>query len=230
MLLPSDRDNPPDIGLSSQEQARIERIGEELREGIESLADIGPAVSIFGSARSQPEAWEYQSARQLARILAAEGITVVTGGGPGVMEAGNLGAQEEVGTSVGLNIELPHEQLANPYLDIDLDFRYFFTRKFLLIRYAIGFAIFPGGFGTVDELFELLTLVQTGKLQQRPIVLVGKDYWRGLYQWLLEQPQDQAFIGARDLEYLEIVEDAEAAAVILLDYYRRECPEHIKGD
>ena len=146
------------------------------------------------------------------------------------MEAGNLGAQEEVGTSVSLNIELPHEQLANPYLDIDLDFRYFFTRKFLLIRYAIGFAIFPGGFGTVDELFELLTLVQTGKLQQRPIVLVGTDYWRGLYQWLLDQPRDNAFISPQDLDYLEIVEDAAAAAAILLDYYRRECPEHSNGD
>ena len=145
MFSPTDRDNPPDIGLSSQEQERIARIGDELREGIESLTDIGPAVSIFGSARSRSDAWEYQSARQLARMLSAEGITVFTGGGPGVMEAGNLGAREEVGTSVGLNIELPHEQLANPYLDIDLDFRYFFTRKFLLIRYAIGFAIFPGG-------------------------------------------------------------------------------------
>lgn len=229
MFSPTDRDNPPDIGLSSQEQERIARIGEELREGIESLADIGPAVSIFGSARSQPDAWEYQSARQLARTLSAEGITVVTGGGPGVMEAGNLGAREEVGTSVGLNIELPHEQLANPYLDIDLDFRYFFTRKFLLIRYAVGFAIFPGGFGTVDELFELLTLVQTGKLQQRPIVLVGSDYWRGLYQWLVEQPQSKAFIGGDDLQYLQIVDDSASAAEILLDYYRRECPEHSNG-
>ena len=225
MFSPTDRDNPPDIGLSSQEQERIARIGDELREGIESLTDIGPAVSIFGSARSRSDAWEYQSARQLARMLSAEGITVFTGGGPGVMEAGNLGAREEVGTSVGLNIELPHEQLANPYLDIDLDFRYFFTRKFLLIRYAIGFAIFPGGFGTVDELFELLTLVQTGKLRQRPIVLVGKDYWSGLYTWLLEQVKAKGFIGENDLDYIQIVDDADAAAAILLDYYRRKCPE-----
>lgn len=212
------------IGLSQQEKERISRIGDELREGIESLAEIGAAVSIFGSARSQPDSWEYQSARQLARTLSAEGITVVTGGGPGVMEAGNLGAREEVGTSVGLNIELPHEQLANPYLDIDLDFRYFFTRKFLLIRYAIGFAIFPGGFGTVDELFELLTLVQTGKLRQRPIVLVGEVYWRGLYQWLVQQVESQGYIGEADLEYLDIVEDADAAAAILLRYYRGDCP------
>jgi uncharacterized protein (TIGR00730 family) len=224
MLLPPDRENPPDVGLSPQEKERIARIGEELREGIESLSNIGPAVSIFGSARSQPDSWEYQSARDLARRLSAEGITVVTGGGPGVMEAGNQGATEEVGTSVGLNIELPHEQLANPYLDIDLDFRYFFTRKFLLIRYAIGFAIFPGGFGTVDELFELLTLVQTGKLKQRPIVLVGKSYWCGLHQWLLEQVKANAYISGEDLDYLEIVDDADAAAAILLHYYSNDCP------
>ena len=223
MPAPTDHMPPLDLGLSAQEQQRIARIGEELREGIESLADIGPAVSIFGSARSQPDDWEYQSSRQLAKILSARGITVITGGGPGVMEAGNLGASEENGKSVGLNIELPHEQLANPYLDIDLDFRYFFTRKFLLIRYAIGFAIFPGGFGTADELFELLTLVQTGKLKQRPIVLVGEDYWGGLYQWLVQHMQASGFIGDDDLAYLEIVDDADAAAEILLTYYNNGC-------
>lgn len=223
MPAPTDHMPPLDLGLSAQEQQRIARIGEELREGIESLADIGPAVSIFGSARSQPDDWEYQSSRQLAKILSARGITVITGGGPGVMEAGNLGASEENGKSVGLNIELPHEQLANPYLDIDLDFRYFFTRKFLLIRYAIGFAIFPGGFGTADELFELLTLVQTGKLKQRPIVLVGEEYWGGLYQWLVQHMQASGFIGGDDLAYLEIVADADAAAEILLTYYNNGC-------
>ena len=215
---------PLDIGITPQEQERIARIEEELREGIGSLADIGAAVSIFGSARSAPDDWEYESARQLARILSSHGITVITGGGPGVMEAGNLGATEEAGKSVGLNIELPHEQLANPYLDIDLDFRYFFTRKFLLIRYAIGFAIFPGGFGTADELFELLTLVQTGKLKQRPIVLVGEDYWRGLYHWLVQEMQAGGFIGEHDLAYLQIVADADAAAEILLAYYEEDCP------
>ena len=210
---------PLDIGITTLEEERIARIEEELREGIGSLADIGAAVSIFGSARSQPQDWEYRVARELARSLSAKGITVSTGGGPGVMVAGNLGAREEACKSVGLYIELPHEQLANPYLDIDLDFRYFFTRKFLLIRYAIGFAIFPGGFGTADELFELLTLVQTGKLQQRPIVLVGEDYWCGLYQWLVEQMQFKGFIGGVDLDYLQIVADAEAAADILLTYF-----------
>lgn len=215
---------PADLGLSQGERERIHRISDELAEGIENLADIGPAVSIFGSARSLPDSWEYRETVKLARRLASEEITVITGGGPGVMEAGNRGAAQEEGTSVGLNIVLPHEQLANPYLDIDLDFRYFFTRKFLLIRYAIGFAIFPGGFGTVDELFELLTLVQTGKLRQRPIVLVGEQYWRGLYQWLVQQVESPGYIGDTDLEYLEIVDDSDAAAAILLRYYRDDCP------
>jgi uncharacterized protein (TIGR00730 family) len=219
-----DNNNPLEVGLSPQERERIARIGDELSEGIESLSDIGPAVSIFGSARSHADSWEYQSARQLARQLASNGLAVITGGGPGVMEAGNLGASEEVGTSVGLNIELPHEQLANPYLDIDLDFKYFFTRKFMLIRYAIGFAIYPGGFGTIDELFELLTLVQTGKLKQRPIVLVGEDHWRGLYDWLIARVKAGEFIDPDDLDILQIVPDADAAAKILLTHYHRHCP------
>ncbi|NND66395.1 MAG: TIGR00730 family Rossman fold protein [Halioglobus sp.] len=210
----------PNIGLSVQEQERISRIGDELREGIESLSDIGAAVSIFGSARSAPDSWEYQGARELARLLSAQGITVITGGGPGVMEGANLGAREEAGKSVGLNIELPHEQLANPYLDIDLDFRYFFTRKFMLIRYAIGFAIFPGGFGTIDELFELLTLVQTGKLQERPVVLVGEEYWRDLVAWLQDFTLRGGYISATDLDKLQIVANAEGAAEILLGVAR----------
>jgi uncharacterized protein (TIGR00730 family) len=196
-----------DVGLSPREEARIDRIESELREGIGSLADIGPAVSVFGSARASENDPYYQQARQLARNLSAEGIAVFTGGGPGIMEAANLGAREEVGTSVGLNIELPREQLANPYLDIDLDFRYFFTRKFLLIRYALAFAIFPGGFGTADELFELLTLVQTGKLQRRPIVLVGETYWRGLHDWLVEEMEKHGYINGGDLDYLELVDN-----------------------
>lgn len=221
---PGDRGNPPGVGLSEQERARVERISDELSEAIESLAHIGPAISIFGSARSEAEAPEYRAARGLANRLAEAGITVITGGGPGVMEAGNRGAREAVGQSVGLNIELPHEQLANPYLDIDLDFRYFFTRKFMLIRYAIGFAIFPGGFGTIDELFELLTLVQTGKLKRRPIVLVGQEHWSGLYEWLIAEVKRGGFISPDDLDILEIVDDEAAAATILIDYYRAHCP------
>lgn len=208
------------IQLSDQERARVKRVQQELEEGIESLADIGPAVSVFGSARAAPDSRVYRDAHQLASLLAAQGLAIVTGGGPGVMEAANLGASEQPGASVGLNILLPREQLANPYLDIDLNFRYFFTRKFLLIKQAIGFAIFPGGFGTADELFELLTLLQTGKMPPRPVVLVGRGFWDGLLQWLQEQVKAAAYISAEDLEWIYRVDTVEEAAGILLAHYR----------
>lgn len=209
------------IDLSEQEQARVARVSLELEEGLASLEDIGPAISVFGSARAAVGSELYESAHRLAARLAAEGITIVTGGGPGVMEAANLGATEEPGRSVGLNIELPHEQLANPYLDIDLNFRYFFTRKFLLIKQALGFAIFPGGFGTVDELFELLTLLQTGKLPPCPVVLIGESYWMGLHDWLRQQTLAQGFIEEADMSWLHLVDDELLAADILLAHYRR---------
>ncbi|MEP5765590.1 MAG: TIGR00730 family Rossman fold protein [Halieaceae bacterium] len=210
------------IRLSEQERQRVARVQQELEEGLASLSDIGPAISIFGGARVQPGSAVYAEACQLAERLAAEGITIVTGGGPGVMEAANLGARGEPGRSVGLNIELPHEQLANPYLDIGLNFRYFFTRKFLLIKEAIGFAIFPGGFGTVDELFELLTLLQTGKLEATPVVLVGESYWSGLYEWLQQRMVTAGYIAAQDMSWLHLVDSVDAAAEILLDPALRE--------
>jgi len=209
------------IDLSEQERARVARVSRELEEGLAGLADIGPAISIFGSARASRESQVYRDTRALARKLAAEGITIVTGGGPGVMEAGNRGAAEEAGQSVGLNIELPHEQLVNPYAEIGLNFHYFFTRKFLLVKYAIGFAIFPGGFGTADELFELLTLLQTGKLEATPVVLIGEKYWRGLYNWLQEIPTGAGFIDAADLNWLHLVDGVEEAADILLQHHHR---------
>jgi uncharacterized protein (TIGR00730 family) len=204
-------------GIDAEEQARIERISGELRAGIERLGDIGPAVSIFGSARVAEACWEYRSAQALGRRLGEAGVAIITGGGPGVMAAGNRGAMQARGRSVGLNITLPHEQLANPYVDVELAFRYFFTRKFMLIRYAMGFAIYPGGFGTVDELFELLTLVQTGKLQRCPLVLVGEDYWGGLYNWLVRQTAARRFIDPADLDLVEVVPDEEVAARVLLE-------------
>ncbi|MFT4519392.1 MAG: hypothetical protein ACI9JM_001788 [Halioglobus sp.] len=206
--------------ISARELGRIARIGEELGEGIESLADIGPAVTIFGSARTKAECREYRQAQELARRLSAEGIAVITGGGPGIMAAANSGASEEIGASIGLRIELPFEEAANPHLDVDLDFRYFFTRKYFLMRDAIGFAIFPGGFGTADELFELLTLTQTGKLRKRPIVLIGKDFWQDLYLWMEKQLQSNSYISDDDMNLVEIVDDVEAAAAILLASYR----------
>jgi uncharacterized protein (TIGR00730 family) len=212
------------ISLTDQEKARIARIQKELEVGISSLSEIGPAVSVFGSARATPDSEVYQGTRLLARRLAEAGITIVTGGGPGVMEAANLGAREGAGRSVGLNIELPREQLANPYLDIGLNFRYFFTRKFLLIRKAIGFAIFPGGFGTIDELFELLTLLQTRKLEATPVVLIGQSYWQGLHQWLIERTLPAAYIDASDMDWLQLVDDADAAADILHRHFRETGP------
>jgi uncharacterized protein (TIGR00730 family) len=206
--------------LSEKERARVARVQQELEEGIAGLVGIGQSISIFGGARASADSQVYEKARQLAALLSARGITIVTGGGPGVMEAANLGASEEPGRSVGLNIELPREQLANPYLDIDLNFRYFFTRKFLLIKKAIGFAIFPGGFGTIDELFELLTLLQTGKMEATPVVLVGESYWRGLYQWLEQQTLPAGYIAKEDLEWLHLVDDIDKAAEILLRNYR----------
>ncbi len=207
----------PGQGISDEEQARLERISGELRAGIEKLGDIGPAVSIFGSARVPEDSWEYRSACALGRRLAEAGVSVITGGGPGVMEAGNRGATVGKGRSVGLNITLPHEQLANPYLDIDLAFRYFFTRKFMLIRYGMGFAIYPGGFGTIDELFELLTLMQTGKLAPCPLVLVGDSYWSGLYNWLVRETADRGYIERQNLDLVEVVPDEDIAAQVLLD-------------
>lgn len=216
------------IKLSAQERARVARVQEELEEGLASLSDIGPAISIFGSARAASDSAEYQAAKTLSARLAAEGITIVTGGGPGIMEAANFGAEGEPGRSVGLNIELPREQLANPYLDIDLNFRYFFTRKFLLIKQAIGFAIFPGGFGTADELFELLTLLQTGKLPPMPVVLVGESYWRGLLDWLSQEMLSAAYIDAVDINWIHLVDDAQVAGDILLEHYRKvtSTPQH----
>lgn len=204
-------------GLSSEERDRIERIDTELRKGIESLGDLGPAVSIFGSARVSEDSWEYRSACALGERLAEAGVSVITGGGPGIMEAGNRGARIGDGRSIGLNITLPHEQLANPYVDTDIAFNYFFTRKFMLIRYAFGFAIYPGGLGTIDELFELLTLVQTEKLRPCPLVLVGHDYWSGLYNWLVKETVSRGYIAAKDLDLLEVVPDEEVAAAVLLD-------------
>lgn len=220
-MLPGSALPPLTGGLSDDERARLSRIEGELRQGIDQLDLVGPAVSVFGSARVQPGSWEYESARELARLLSDQGLAVITGGGPGVMEGANLGATEGPSSSVGLNIELPHEQLSNPYLDIDLNFRYFFTRKFMLIRYAIGFAIYPGGFGTIDELFELLTLVQTGKLMNRPVVLVGDKFWRGLYDWLQQEVASRGYVSASDLELLVVVPDAVAASELLLPYYAR---------
>jgi uncharacterized protein (TIGR00730 family) len=163
---------------------RVLRIQAEFVEGFGALAELGPAVAVFGSARSRPDSPEYEAAVEVGRLLAEAGYAVITGGGPGAMEAGNRGAVEGGGTSVGLGIELPFEQGLNEYVDLGVNFRYFFARKTMFMKYAQGFIVLPGGFGTMDELFEALTLVQTRKVTSFPIVLLGTEYWTGLVDWL----------------------------------------------
>ncbi|HEX5276963.1 MAG TPA: TIGR00730 family Rossman fold protein [Fluviicoccus sp.] len=200
---------------------RVLRIQSEIVDGIEHLIRIEHAVNIFGSARLPPESPYYQAAEELGARLSRVGLTVITGGGPGIMEAGNKGAQHQGALSVGLNITLPCEQRANPYQDISLSFRYFFVRKFLFFKHAIAFAIFPGGYGTLDEMFEALTLVQTGKSDPFPIVLVGRSYWSGLLAWMEQTMLAQGCIDAADLRLISLVDTAEEAATIIIEHYHR---------
>lgn len=188
---------------------RVLRIQGEFVEGFEALAQLGPAVSLFGSARTKEEDPFYSAAVETARLLAKAGLAIITGGGPGMMEAGNKGAKLGGGVSVGLNIELPFEQHLNPYLDIPIDFRYFFVRKVMFVKYAQAFVIFPGGFGTMDELFESLTLIQTGKISNFPVVMFGSEYWSGLLKWLKETMLTGGKISPADLDLLTVADSPE---------------------
>lgn len=200
---------------------RVFRIQSELVEGFETLHGIGPAVSIFGSSRLTEESFYYQEAFKVAKILSQAGFSIITGGGPGIMEAANKGAKLGRGKSIGLNIEIPHEQHPNKYLDISLNFRYFFVRKLMFIKYSIGFVIFPGGFGTFDELFEALTLVQTGKIKSFPVVLYGSEYWKGLIDWFKTSPHAIGAISFDDLKYFELIDNPEAVCGFLRNYLTR---------
>lgn len=194
----------------------------EFVEGFERLNEIGPCVSIFGSARTKPENPYYKKTVDIARLLTEEGFGVITGGGPGIMEAGNKGASIYDGISVGLNITLPHEQSHNEFIDIDkvLNHRYFFVRKVLFVKYAQAFVVMPGGFGTMDEFFEVLTLVQTKKISKIPIILVGKSFWTGLVDWMKTIMQDQeSNISPGDLDYCPIVEEPEEVIEIIKNFY-----------
>jgi hypothetical protein len=186
---------------------RLERIEYELRAGFEALAPVGAAASFFGSARTPEDHPEYALARRTAKLVGESGMAVKTGGGPGAMEAANRGARDAGALSIGLNIELPFEQGANPYCDIELEFHYFFARKIMFVRYASGFVVFPGGFGTMDELFEALTLVQTDKITAFPIVLVGTAYWQGLVDWIRERLLGDGKISAGDLDLFRMTDD-----------------------
>jgi uncharacterized protein (TIGR00730 family) len=200
---------------TESETARLARVHDELQRGFELLAGLGPAVSIFGSARVRESDPAYGLARQTARLLGEAGIAVITGGGPGIMEAANRGARDAGATSVGLNIELPFEQAQNQYVDLGLRFHYFFTRKVMFVRYACAFVVFPGGFGTLDEMFEALTLIQTGKIRHFPVVLVEPGYWRGLMGWIRERVLAEGRISPGDLELLRMSDDpAEVVEIV----------------
>ncbi|MEZ5115173.1 MAG: TIGR00730 family Rossman fold protein [Candidatus Nanopelagicales bacterium] len=196
---------------------RVLRIQAEFVEGFGALAELGPAVSVFGSARTPRDDPEYALAERMGRALAEAGFAVVTGGGPGVMEAANRGAWNAGGVSVGLGIELPFEQGLNEYVDIGVNFRYFFARKMMFVKYSQGFVVFPGGFGTLDELFEALTLVQTRKVTSFPLVLVGTAYWGGLVDWLRSSLLAGGKVSATDLELLEVTDDPDAVVRAIVD-------------
>ncbi|WP_329104263.1 TIGR00730 family Rossman fold protein [Micromonospora sp. NBC_01699] len=196
---------------------RALRILSEFVEGFDTLADLPPAVSVFGSARSLPDSDECRLAEELGAALARAGYAVITGGGPGVMEAANRGATDAGGLSVGLGIELPFEQGINDWVDMAIDFRYFFARKTMFVKYAQAFVVLPGGFGTMDELFEALTLVQTGKVTRFPVVLMGEAYWSGLLAWLRDTLAATGKIGAADLELILVTDDVTTAVGHIID-------------
>lgn len=196
---------------------RTLRILSEFVEGFDTLSDLPPAVSVFGSARSQPGSPECEMARSLGSALAKAGYAVITGGGPGVMEAANRGCTEAGGLSVGLGIELPFEQGINEWVDVGIDFRYFFARKTMFVKYAQAFVVLPGGFGTLDELFEALTLVQTGKVTRFPVVLMGSSYWSGLLEWMRQAMIQQGMISPGDLEIMLVTDDVNEAVKHILE-------------
>jgi uncharacterized protein (TIGR00730 family) len=204
---------------------RVRGIAEEFARGFRALAGVKRAVTVFGSARTPPDHPHYVLARALGACLGEAGYAIITGGGPGLMEAANRGARDAGALSVGCNIELPHEQQLNPYVDIGLRFRHFFARKVMFVRYASAFVVCPGGFGTLDELFEALTLIQTGTTRHVPAILLGDGEWDGLIDWLRARALSEGHIDERDLELLQIVQTPEQACAIVQDAYRRQLAE-----
>lgn len=201
---------------------RVFRIMAEFVEGFETMALIKPSVAIFGSARSKPKDKYYRLTVSVAKELVKKGYGVITGGGPGIMEAANKGAKEAGGSSAGVNIELPMEQGSNQYIDRDklLSFRYFFVRKVMFFKYAQGYILMPGGFGTADEAFEVLTLIQTGKTTRFPVVLMGKEFWSGLIDWVKNVQLQNNYIGSEDLDLFSLTDDPEEAARIISDFHK----------
>jgi uncharacterized protein (TIGR00730 family) len=213
-------------GMNRTEE-KVAFIADEFRRGFQAVAQIGrPAMTVFGSARVHEDDPVYVGARECGRLLAREGFAVITGGGPGVMEAANRGCQEEGGVSVGFNISLPHEQRANPYVDVSLEFKHFYARKVMMVKGAEGFVIYPGGFGTMDELFESLTLIQTGEVEHFPVVLVGRDFWQPLVGWVTRALVGP-YVHSEDLDLLVVVDTATDAVAQVAACFRRECAHEL---
>lgn len=204
--------------LKGDESWRMFRIISEFADGFDKLSDTGPAISIFGSARLKPSDAYYQATVDIAKRFVEEGFAVISGGGPGIMEAANRGATN--GKSIGLNIELPHEQVPNPYQNQPLDFRYFFTRKVMFLKYSMGYICMPGGFGTLDETFESLTLLQTGRISKMPIVLFGSEFWQGLVDWMQAQLVKKGLIDQSDFSLFTVTDDIEEAVAIIVKHAR----------
>jgi uncharacterized protein (TIGR00730 family) len=203
---------------------RIFRIMAEFVDSFQTMSKVGPAVTIFGSARTRPTDKYYRAAQEIGRRLAKHDLAVVTGGGPGIMEAANKGAAKAVGKSVGLNIELPHEQGGNPFANVPVHFHYFFARKVCFVKYSLGFIYMPGGFGTLDEFFEVLTLVQTQRIPQFPLVLFGVKHWKGLLAWMKKELAPNHLISPGDLDLFKLTDDVDEVIEIILDYERRVGP------
>ena len=210
------------IEQSNEDLWRIFRIMAEFVEGFDAMAKIDPSIVIFGSARAKPGDYYYTLTESVAGELVKKGFGITTGGGPGIMEAANKGAKEAGGSSTGINISLPHEQGANPYIDREklLNFHYFFVRKTMFFKYAQGYVLMPGGFGTIDECFEVLTLIQTGKTEKFPVVLMGKEYWSSLGDWIKEQQLKAGYIDEDDLNLFSITDDPKETAKIMADFHK----------
>ena len=224
-------DARPHDGWTHTDPWRVLRIQAEFVEAFDTLATLGPAVAVFGSARTQRDDPEYLNAVSLGAKMAAAGFAVITGGGPGIMEAVNKGACQADGVSVGLNIELPFEQSTNEWVDVGIDFRYFFVRKTCFVKYSEAFIVYPGGFGTLDEMFEALTLIQTKKITSFPVVLVGVEYWSGLIEWLRHAAAGSGKIADEDWRYLHVTDDPDEAVRIVMDARQRHrppSPEHLR--
>jgi len=212
------------FGFIREDPWRIFRIMAEFVDSFETLARLGPAVTVFGSARSNPDDSYYKKAEALAKELAKHGLPVITGGGPGIMEAANKGAAEGKTKSVGLNILLPAEQRPNRYANVPIHFHYFFSRKVCFVKYSVAFVFMPGGYGTLDEFFEVVTLIQTGRIPRAPVILFGKQYWSGLLRWAKRTLVKNGFICPGDLDLITLTEEPQTAVDLILDYLRRIGP------